>query len=74
MWCSGNSDKHNNSEKNVPLSVTSRYQEGEKVLFMIWGDQSLGSQSRKTGHSSTRRCNDGDEISEGKFMEVSLGE
>ena len=49
-----------------------RERDAEKVLFMMVGDGSLGSQSCNTIHSSIRHCNDDDEISEEEDIEVSL--
>ena len=75
MWRSNKSVKQNNSNKPVPLSITPRYQEADKVLFSMWVYQILGSRSLKTGQSSARRFNDGDETYESnEGMQVSLVE
>ena len=64
LWRSYNSDEHNNSDKPVLLYITLRYQEADKVLFIMWGDQSLGYWSRKTSHYFSCRRNNDDESSE----------
>ena len=74
IWSSDNSDKHNNSNNTVPIFTTPREREAEKLLFTMWVDQSQGYWSHKTSNSSTRRCNDGDEIYEKEGMEVTSGE
>ena len=61
MWSSDNSDKHDNSDKPVPISITSREREAEKVLFVIWADQSLGYWSHKNINYSTHNRNYGGE-------------
>ena len=74
VWSFDNSDKHDNSDKTVPLPITPRYWEAGKVLFMMWGDLIIGSLYHKTSHYSTRHSNDGKESSEKEVTEVSLGE
>ena len=64
MWIYDNSEKHDSSDETVPLFITTREREAEKLLFTIWGYQSIGSLSRKTSHFSTHCRNDSDEISE----------
>ena len=74
MWISDNSRKWDNSNEPVPLSITPREREAEKVLFTMWGYQSLRSLSRKTRHSYAHCCNYGDESSEEGGVEVTSGE
>ena len=50
--------------------ATPKYQDAEQVLFPVRGNVSLGYWSRKTSHSSSRRCNDDENISEEEFIEV----
>ena len=74
MWRSDNSGGHNNSNETVPLSITPREWEVEKVLFKMWGYKIIGYWYCNTSYSSARCHNAGDESSEEKGMEVSLGE
>ena len=74
VWRSDNRNKHDNINKPVLLSITPREREADKLLFMMWVDQSLIPWSLKNIHSSDHHRNDSDSSSEGEGMEVSLGE
>ena len=74
MWRYDNSYKNNNSDKPIPLYITPREREAEKVLFTMWGNRSLESRSHKTIHYSAHRRSNSDESSEEEGMKVSLVE